>query len=82
MNVLIDLVQSSGEFRCVICDFGFANFTRASNKTFVAGLATREDIGISIRYASPEVCRKDERLIDFGKKLTNYISCNLDAGES
>ena len=73
-NVLID-VNGDGTFNCAICDFGFANFTKESGKQFVSGLEKDNALGISPRYAAPEVIYTRQR-----KGKESHIICVDDHG--
>lgn len=50
-------LKNDGNFDCVICDFGFANFIsdEKDNFSFASGMRIPNTTGISIRYAAPEV---------------------------
>ena len=52
-NVLID-IGSDLKFKCSICDFGFANFV-GEDRPLATGMKKPTTIGISTRYAAPEV---------------------------
>ena len=53
-NVLMDF-KSDTEYHFVICDFGFADYTLEAEKQFVAGMKKPTTMGMTIRYAAPEV---------------------------
>ena len=53
-NVLVD-VQSDSTCNYVICDFGYANFVSDGKRQRVAGMKEPETMGMTIRYAAPEV---------------------------
>jgi serine/threonine protein kinase len=53
-NILMD-INPDLTFNCVICDFGFANFTLESQRSCVAGFSKPTTIGITYKYAAPEV---------------------------
>ena len=53
-NVLVD-VKPDLEYHFVICDFGFADYTVEAEKQFVAGMKKPQTMGLTIRYAAPEV---------------------------
>ena len=56
MNILFD-IKSDDAFTCVICDFGFSNLIEEKDSQKAAfGLKIPTTVGISIRYAAPEVC--------------------------
>ena len=52
-NVLVD-VKDDLSITCVICDFGFANFSSDCAKTIVAGFKKPTNSGITAKYAAPE----------------------------
>ena len=53
-NVLVD-IRSSLDYNFVICDFGFADYAPEANKQVVAGMKRPSNVGITPRYAAPEV---------------------------
>ena len=53
MNILVD-VETDLSFKCVICDFGISNFI-GTERPVVRGIEKPESIGITWRYASPQV---------------------------
>jgi hypothetical protein len=55
-NVLVE-IDKNLTFNCVVCDFGYASFVDGT-RTFVAGVSKPKSIGISTRYASPELFQK------------------------
>ena len=61
-NVLIDKTTEGNDpltgFSCVICDFGFANFAEDARANIVAGLRIPGNMGITTRYAAPELFQR------------------------
>lgn len=53
-NVLID-VKNASNYTFVICDFGFADYAPEANKQLVSGMKKPSALGITPRYAAPEV---------------------------
>ena len=53
-NILIDVMPDL-TFNCVICDFGFANFVNDGKRQLVAGMKAPNAVGLTLRYAAPEV---------------------------
>ena len=48
-------VNAKSEYCFVICDFGFADFAPEAERQFVAGMKKPSLIGMTVRYAAPEV---------------------------
>ena len=57
MNLGNTLIASKSDetFNCVICDFGFANFTSDVQAKIVKGVKRPTTNGITYRYAAPEL---------------------------
>lgn len=53
-NILID-IQPDTSFNFLVCDFGFADYAPEAGKQFVAGMKRPSVVGITPRYAAPEV---------------------------
>jgi serine/threonine protein kinase len=52
-NVLV--YTKDDQYRCAICDFGFANFSADAKTNIVKGLKKPTNTGITPRYAAPEL---------------------------
>ena len=48
-------VKPDLEYNFLICDFGFADYAPEAEKQFVAGMKRPSTVGITARYAAPEV---------------------------
>ena len=69
-NILVD-IEADWSIRCVICDFGYANFIGTERPT-VRGIEKPESIGITWRYASPQVKMMEDPIFDI------LYNCGLD----
>lgn len=60
-NILVE-EKSDGNFECAICDFGLTMVVGNTEhgKKIVKGLDPSQAAGFTLRYAAPEVCRKDK----------------------
>lgn len=73
-NILFDF-KSDGSIVYLICDFGFAKFVSTPHSNFVAGLRTPNSMGVTPRYAAPELCEKisdQENSLYTREKLGGY----------
>ena len=52
--MLVD-VRSDLDYNFLICDFGFADYAPEAEKQFVSGMKKPSAVGITARYAAPEV---------------------------
>lgn len=73
-NVLMEM-SGDGLCRCVICDFGFANFVNDAKANLVKGLKTPTSLGITARYAAPELFKK---ISNFEISSTNEEEKKID----
>ena len=74
-NVLVEFCN--GTVNCVICDFGFANFLSDVQDKIVKGVKKPTAIGITARYAAPELFAKvnasnSKAAVDVEKKIDVY----------
>ena len=55
-NILVDIKNmNTQDFNFLVCDFGFADFATEAERQFVAGMKKPSQLGITPRYAAPEV---------------------------
>ena len=52
-NILLD-EKASGEFTCVICDFGYSNIV-GGTRMLARGMKQPQELGFTVRYSPPEV---------------------------